>query len=284
MISGSRAYVRPSTLADAVAVLAEERRTIVSGGTDVFPSSVGRPLKGPVLDVSRVSELRRIAEDGTHIRLGGAVTWSEIAAHPLPPALNALRAAAREVGSLQIQNRGTIAGNLCNASPAADGVPALLILDAEVELASPRGTRRLPLAAFITGYRQTARQADEILAAVLVPNANGRSAFCKLGVRRYLVISILMAAALIETAADGSIARAAVAIGAASPVAQRLTALENDLLGLPPGVLPSSRLRPDHLQVLSPIDDVRATAGYRREAALAIAGRALDLALAGTAP
>ncbi len=157
-------------------------------------------------------------------------------------------------------------------------MPALLILGAEVELASQRGTRRLPLARFITGYRQTARQPDEILAAVLIPKANGRSAFCKLGARRYLVISILMAAALVETAEDGSIDRAAVAIGAASPVAQRLPELEKALIGLPRGVAPSSVIRPEHLDTLSPIDDVRATAAYRRDAARTIAGRALDRA------
>ena len=98
-----------------------------------------------------------------------ATTWSEIAAANLPPAFDALRQAAREVGSIQIQNRGTIAGNLCNASPAADGVPPLLALDAAVELASANGTRQLPLSEFITGYRRTARQPDEILSAVIVP-------------------------------------------------------------------------------------------------------------------
>src|SRR5260370_31103109 len=100
---------------------------------------------------------------------GGATTWSEIAAASLPRCLDPLRAAAREIGAVQIQNRGTIAGNLCNASPAADGVPPLLILDASVELASNRGARRLPLSQFITGNRRTSLAPDEILTAIVMP-------------------------------------------------------------------------------------------------------------------
>jgi len=278
-------YIRPRTIDEAVTAMTKAGALVIGGGTDLFPAHVDRSITRPVVDVTGVSALRGISRQQGLLRIGGATTWSDIIAADLPPAFDGLRAAAREVGSIQIQNRGTIAGNLCNASPAADGVPPLLTLDAEVELLSVRGPRILPLAAFITGYRRTALAADEILSAVLVPGAAmaGTSAFAKLGARRYLVISILMAAAVIERAADGRIARAAIAIGAASPVAQRLPLLERDLLGLPPQTPPSSIVKPRHVAALTPIDDVRASSAYRMEAAMTVAGEALDRA-AGVIP
>jgi CO/xanthine dehydrogenase FAD-binding subunit len=274
-------YVRPRTIADATAALANcEKPLLVNGGTDLFPAHAGRPFASPVVDISAVAGLRGIAASADVIRIGAGTTWSEILRAPLPPAFDGLKAAAGEVGSVQIQNRGTIGGNLCNASPAADGVPPLLTLDALVEIASRHGTRQLPLADFITGYRQTALQPGEILTSVIVPTPSGAacSSFVKLGARRYLVISILMAAAMVERGSSGRIALARVAVGAASPVACRLAQLERDLTGLPEGMAPSSILSPDHLASLDPIDDVRATASYRRDAALAIVGEALDRA------
>ena len=277
-----KTYLRPSRLDEAVAALASGGRAIVAGGTDVYPAAGTRPLLRPIVDVSQVQELRAIHRTPAEIRIGGAVTWTEIANATLPPSCQALQAAARDIGSIQIQNRATIAGNLTNASPAADGVPALLIVDAEVELVSVSGTRRLPLSSYITGYRQTARRDDEILSAVIMPHRPGASAFCKLGSRRYLVISILMVAALIERSPDGGIGTAAVAIGAASPIAQRLPALERDLLKLRPGTRPSTVVTADHVLALSPLDDGRATARYRREAARIVIGRALDMAFDGS--
>ena len=271
-------YARPTTIDEATRAMAAEGAMAVSGGTDVYPAHVGKPLSRPLVDLSRVAGLRGISETADGFRFGATTTWTDILRADLPPAFDGLRAAAREVGSIQIQNRGTIAGNLCNASPAADGVPPLLSLDAAIELASPHGRRVLPLGAFITGYRRTALAPGEIVTAVLVPKPApwATSAFVKLGARRYLVISILMVAAVVEKDAGGRIARAAVAVGAASPVAQRLPELEADLVG---HAGPPSRLvAPRHLAGLSPIDDVRATAAYRLEAALSVIGEALDLA------
>jgi len=252
----------------------------VAGGTDIYPAHVGRSLPASVVDISRIAELRGISATDTELRIGAAVTWSELLAAHLPPAFDGLKQAAREVGSRQIQNRGTIAGNLCNASPAADGVPPLLSLDAQVELAGPGGRRRLPLERFITGYRSTALAPGELLTAVLVPNSSiaGASAFEKLGARRYLVISIVMAAARIEFSDDGRIGNARIAVGAASPVAVRLPSLEDDLRDLARGVRPSSLLADRHLEPLKPISDLRAAAAYRRDAARTVIGRALDRA------
>jgi CO/xanthine dehydrogenase FAD-binding subunit len=274
-------YLRPETLNHALRSLAEHGGTIMAGGTDVFPSHVGRPLPSRILDITRVAELRGITSTPGEFRLGGAVSWSEILATPLPPMFDALKAAAREVGSIQIQNRGTIAGNLCNASPAADGIPPLLALDSEVELASIRGTRRLKLDEFITGYRRTQRMPDEILSAVIVPTmpSCSRSAFMKLGSRRYLVISIIMAAALVHTDSRGHLDDIRVALGAASPVARRLKSLESDLLNQPVASLAQFKITDLHLAPLSPIDDVRATAAYRRDAAKELIRRTLAAAL-----
>ena len=271
-------YARPTTIDEATRAMAAEGALAVSGGTDVYPAHVGKPLSRPLVDLSRVEGLRGISVTDMGFRFGAATTWTDIVRADLPAAFDGLKAAAREVGSIQIQNRGTIAGNLCNASPAADGVPPLLSLDASVELASPQGRRVLPLGSFITGYRRTALLPGEIVTAVLAPRTSpsARSAFVKLGARRYLVISILTAAAVVETDAQGRIARAAVAVGAASPVAQRLPALEADLRGV--SGRPSAILAARHLAGLSPIDDVRATAAYRLEAAVSAVGEALDLA------
>lgn len=273
-------YWRPRTIDDAVAVLEAGKATVLSGGTDLYPAHAGKSMPSPLLDLSDIAELRGLSLSGGIYRIGAATTWSEIITASLPPAFECLKAAAREIGSVQIQNRGTIAGNICNASPAADGIPPLLTLDARVELRSPRGPRELKLSQFVTGYRQTVLAADELVTAIAVPAPPPRAhaSFVKLGARRYLVISILMAAAVIEYDDKDCIASAAVAVGAASPVARRLPDLENDLLGLARSIAPSSVVAASHLNPLSPIDDVRGTAEYRRDAAFEIVGAALDRA------
>ena len=224
-------YFRPGTLDEAVHVLAAHGGQILSGGTDFFPALGDRPLPDSVVDVSAISEIKGITVETGHIRIGGLTTWSQVIAAPLPRCFDALKGAAREIGSIQIQNRATVAGNLCNASPAADSVPPLLALDAEVELTSVTGSRRLPLADFIVGNRKTLRRVDEILTTVIVPRRldDAASAFLKLGARRYLVISIAMVAATIKTDAAGPVAEARVAVGSCSATAQRLTALETGL-------------------------------------------------------
>jgi CO/xanthine dehydrogenase FAD-binding subunit len=277
-------YLRPTDLAEALAALAQAPLTVLAGGTDFYPARVGRPIDDDILDIGALAGLRGIGDAGDHVRIGAATTWSDILAAELPEWLAGLKLAAREVGGLQIQNAGTIAGNLCNASPAADGVPPLLALDAAVELASGLGERVVPLADFITGNRRTARRADELATAVLVPKPRhaARAGFAKLGARKYLVISIVMVAAVLEIEAS-RVAQARVAVGACSAVAQRLPALEAALLGQPcaPGlgaVVSQTQLRP-----LMPIDDVRGTAAYRRDAARTVIARLLD-ELAGAHP
>ena len=267
-------YDRPESLPAALALLAAEPRTLLAGGTDLYVASDAATLPGPVLDLGGIAGLDGIERTADGVRIGAGTRWATIRDAALPPAFDALRQAAAEVGGVQIQNAGTVAGNLCNASPAADGVPPLLVLDAAVELASAAGTRRLPLAGFLEGPRRTARRPDEIVTAILVPDAatRGRSAFRKLGARRYLVISIAMVAARLVVA-DGRIAQAALAVGACGPVATRLPAVEAALLGHAPD---PDRIDPAAVAAaLAPVDDHRAAAAYRAEAAAELLRRAV---------
>jgi CO/xanthine dehydrogenase FAD-binding subunit len=270
-------YFRPTELDEAVRILAAQGGSVLSGGTDFFPALADRAFSGTVIDISAIHSMRGIATNDEH-RIGGLTTWTDIVNSSLPSSFDALKSAAREIGGIQIQNRGTIAGNLCNASPAADSVPVLLALDADVELISTAGARRVPLSKFIVGNRKTVRHADEILAAVIVPRTvdNAKSVFLKLGARRYLVISIAMVAVVMKTDNNGTIADARVAVGSCSAAAQRLVALERELIGVRAQAGISSLVRLDHLSALAPIDDVRATATYRRDAALTLVSRALE--------
>jgi CO/xanthine dehydrogenase FAD-binding subunit len=271
-------YSRPKTLDAALHVLAQDGGQILSGGTDFFPALGDRPAPDRVIDISGLAEIKGIAVEADHIRIGGLTTWSQLVATPLPRCFDALKSAAREIGGIQIQNRGTVAGNLCNASPAADSVPPLLALDAEVGLISQAGSRRMSLADFIVGNRKTVRRPDEILANVIVPRTldDARSVFLKLGARRYLVISIAMVAAVVQTDNAGRVAEARIAIGSCSAAARRLTALERALVGIPARIGLGTIAQAEHLAQLSPIDDVRATASYRNDAALTLVRRALD--------
>ncbi len=271
-------YLRPKTVDDALLSLATGDVQILSGGTDFYPALGDRPVRGKVIDISALGELRGITRTPGETRIGGLTTWTEIVHADLPPCFDGLKEAAREVGSIQIQNRGTVAGNLCNASPAADGVPPLLTLDAEVELASATGRRRLPLSEFIIGNRRTLLRNDELLTAVVVPRSldQASSSFVKLGARRYLVISIAMVAAIVLADSSGRVAAARVAVGSCSVVARRLHALEQELVGAPVNTELGSRVTLEHVSALSPIDDVRATAVYRREASQKLVQRALN--------
>ena len=270
-------YERPRSVAEAASLLAAGDWALLAGGTDLYPAHVGRPIARPLLDLSRVEGLRGIRRSDSGWTIGATTTWSDIIRADLPPLFDALKAAAREVGGVQIQNAGTVAGNVCNASPAADGMPALLALDAEVELQSAAGSRRLPLDRFVLGSRRTARRPDELVSALHLParNATARSAFSKLGGRRYLVISISMVAAMVELDGAGRVAHAAVAVGSCSAVAQRLPALEARLRGRDAAAL-ADCVEPGDLAPLTPIDDVRGSGAYRLDATATLLRRTLE--------
>ncbi|MEP2029845.1 MAG: xanthine dehydrogenase family protein subunit M [Paracoccaceae bacterium] len=274
------AYHSPNDLASALDIAAQKSGIIVAGGTDVYPSAKQGVHPDFFLDVTRIRGLDGISSENGNLKFGAATTWSQIAHADLPPAFDALKQAALEVGSVQIQNAGTIAGNICNASPAADGVPPLLALNAQVELASAaRGYRVLELADFLLGVRKTALARDELVTAIIIPPAPeaARSAFEKLGSRRYLVISISMVAATITCGADGRVIDASVAVGACSPVAQRLSLLERYLVGKRARDI---EVGEHHLSPLSPISDVRASGSYRLDVVAEQCKRAIIRALA----
>lgn len=269
-------YAQPTRLDEALDLAARYQPRILAGGTDVMVG-VGVDLPGPVLDITRILEIKGISVGASMVTIGAGVTWTELIRADLPVGFAGLKAAAREVGSVQIQNRATIAGNLCNASPAADGVPPLLTLDAELEIRASTGQRHIPLKDFITGNRRTRLETGELVTAIRVPKslAEGGSSFVKLGSRRYLVISIVSAAALLCTNAAGAIEEARIAVGACSAVPRRLPAVEALLVGQDMSERLLARIEAQHMSELSPIDDVRATAGYRRDAAVQVVRQAI---------
>lgn len=291
-------YLRPTTLTQAIDALALARDdgrpgVIIAGATDHYPARVGRVADDDVIDITGITGLRRIESIDGGWLIPALATWTDVANADVPPMFDGLRRAATAIGGRQIQNRATVVGNLVNASPAADGLPNLLVLNAVVTLASVRGERRVAAATFVTGNRTTVREADELVTGLFIPAPDSagpdrggaadlaavstvRSTFLKLGSRAYLVISIAMVAAAVAVDATGRISAARVAVGACSPVARRLPELEAVLLGrsATPGI--GATVGSEHLAELAPIDDVRGTAAYRREAAETLIRRALE--------
>ena len=277
-------YQRPTDLLEALKIRTSGSWKILAGGTDHYPSAAhqqawGQSQSPNILDITGIDELEGISETDAEFRIGATTKWSAFAAPALPSLFEALATASLAVGGQQIQIQGTIAGNLCNASPAADGVPPLLVMDADIELASERGLRRVPLGSFILGNRKTALESDEILTAVLVPKSRSdetRTTFLKLGARRYLVISIVMVAGRIDLNESGVIESAALAVGACSPVAQRLPRLEKKLIGRSVTEDLSALVVETDLSDLSPISDPRADDAYRRDVARTLVQRTLQ--------
>lgn len=270
-------YAQPTQFDEALALLAKGKWTILAGGTDYYPGLRDQAPTDNVLSIHSLKELRGVEEEGGFLRIGALVSWSDIINADLPPSFNGLKLAAQEVGSVQIQNRATLVGNLCNASPAADGVPPLLTLDASVELVSKNNKRLLPLSEFVLGNRKTALHNGELVSAILIPkqSAKGQSTFIKLGARKYLVISISMVAARMVCDERNVITDLALSIGSCSLVAQRLPELEQQLVGEQASSGLIDRVSKKHLKLLAPIDDVRATKQYRADASLELLRRAL---------
>ncbi len=263
-------YLRPEQLDHALAALAEHPRIVLAGGTDFYPA---RPVPTPeaILDISALPGLSRIERRPQGWYIPCLATWSDVLRADLPPGLDALTQAARQVGGVQIQNAGTVMGNLCNASPAADGYPCALALDASVELASRAGRRMVKARDFMLAPRRTALRPDELAIGLHIPDPGGVSRFEKLGARAYLVISIAMVAVWLRL--DGErIANARVAVGACGPRAILLEDLARSLVGQ---ICAGAIVPPAHLACLTPIDDIRAPAAYRREAVGVLIRRAI---------
>ncbi len=267
------------SLNEALTQLAGGGSRLLAGGTDYYPALNDASPDRRLIDLRHVEGLSNIEKHNGFWRIGAAVTWSDIISAPLPACFNCLKQAAREVGSVQIQNSATVVGNICNASPAADGVPALLALNAQIEVTCLSGSRLSPLSEFITGVRKINLSANEIVTAIVIPDtlSDDVSEFVKLGARHYLVISIVMCASRIQVDSNNVITDAAIAVGACSPVAQRLSTLENALLGQTCNDLQWHKLvDAQHYKALSPIDDVRASAQYRIHALSVLLQRQLE--------
>jgi len=223
-------------------------------------------LRPPVLlNLNEVTELRGWARENGTLRLGAGLTYAEAMQPPLAELLPALAEASRTVGSPQIRNRGTIGGNLGTASPAGDALPPLLVEDAEVELASVRGVRSLPLHEFLRGPKQNALEPDELVTGVLVRPSAARQTFMKVGPRNAMVIAVVSLALV----ADRERGELRASFGSAGPVPGLLTAPLGDQRSFPEQVAAAA----------SPIDDVRGTAAYRRHALRVLTARALERCL-----
>jgi CO/xanthine dehydrogenase FAD-binding subunit len=270
-------FEQPASVGEVTRLLAHGGWTLLAGGTDIYPAHVGRPLAAPLLDLTGVAALRGIRREAGGWWFGATTTWTDVLRADLPPGFDALKQAAREVGGVQIQNQGTLGGNLCNASPAADGTPVWLALGAEVVLASADGERRVPVAAFVLGSRRTAIRPGEVMVGLHAPpqSERSRSVFLKLGGRRYLTISITMVALTIDADAAGRIVTAGIAVGSCSAQALRLPALERRLVGNALAGIARIGIEAEDLAALTPLDDLRGSAAYRLDATHTLLRRAL---------
>ncbi len=279
-------WYRPTSLADALAIRASARGAVVAiaGCTDLMVgwNAGGRRLPS-VLDLSALPELGMIEVGPDAVTIGAAVCCARIAAHPaIAGRLPMLASSARQTGSIAIQNRATLGGNIMNASPAADNPPVLLAFGARVTLASVRGSRTLDYAAFHTGYKRTLAEPDELLVSVTVPYpAPGASShYRKVGTRRAQAISKVALAALIETtdgAEDGTrrVRDARFGFASAGPVPLTAPSLSAALRDSPLPAIDRLLVERALASDLSPIDDIRSTAAYRRQVAVNLVMAAL---------
>ncbi len=276
----------PRTLADAYAVLTastvDAQITPLAGGTDVMVRITGEIGEPPsrLVDLWRLDELRGIAADGDAITLGALTTYTEIrGSAACREHVPALVEAAATIGAAQIQNRGTLGGNIANASPAGDTLPILLALDAEIVVGGARGERIIPATQFWTAYRRTALAPDELILRVRIPIGGGREThFRKVGTRRAQAISkVVMAVGwrggALGNGGTGEWRDVRVALGSVADRPIRAAAAEAALEGRPPSLEAADAAAEALAAEITPIDDVRSSADYRRVVAARILHR-----------
>jgi CO/xanthine dehydrogenase FAD-binding subunit len=258
----------PRSLEEALDLKAERPDAVpIEGGTDVMVElNFDRARPTTILNLNEVAELKGWSRENGALRLGAGLTYTEAREPPLRNELPALAEASRTVGSPQIQNRGTIGGNLGTASPAGDALPPLLVEGAEVEVASRRGVRRIALTDFLVGPKRNALEPDELILAVVLLPSGARQTFMKVGPRNAMVIAVCSLALV----ADRERGELRASYGSAGPVP-----------GLVVAPLDARDAFPEQVaEAASPIDDVRGTAAYRRHALRVLTKRALDRCLA----
>ncbi|SFT32578.1 CO or xanthine dehydrogenase, FAD-binding subunit [Geodermatophilus amargosae] len=279
-------FLQPATWEEALEAKAAHRDAVpIAGGTDVMVGiNFGRLRPSLLLDLTRVPELQQWADDDGAVRLGAGVPYARVISE-LGDRLPGLAMAARTIGSPQIRNRGTVGGNLATASPAGDAHPALLAADAEVEVASTRGTRRIPVTEFYRGVKRSALADDELIAAVRIVPPRGPQQYSKIGTRNAMVIAV----AAFGLALHPDRRAVGTGIGSAAPTPRRAPAAEEYLAGELDGLWDSRAELPAATatrfgelvaEASAPIDDVRGTARYRVHALSVMARRALTWAWA----
>jgi CO/xanthine dehydrogenase FAD-binding subunit len=274
-------FLQPATWSEALGMKAAHPEAVpIAGGTDVMVEiNLDHRRPDTVMDLNRIKELTEWGADDGQLRIGAGVTYSTII-DELGDRLPGLAMASRTVGSPQIRNRGTVGGNLGTASPAGDAHPPLLASDATVELASTKGTRRVPIREFFTGPKKNAMQPDELIAAFLVEPARGPQQFSKVGTRNAMVIAVCSLALVVDPRRK----HVGIGIGSAGPTPLRAPEAETFI----EDVLEEHRLWERHVhcepsaltqfgelvaKAAKPIDDVRGTADYRRHALAVLARR-----------
>jgi CO/xanthine dehydrogenase FAD-binding subunit len=258
------ALERPRTLKAALKLMHGDALTPIAGCTDVYVGlHFGTMAERRFLDIWGLDELRGIRIDGGRLWLGALTTYAEITASPLVRRrVPMLVAAAREIGGVQIQNRGTIGGNIANASPAGDSLPVLAAANAVVVLRSAAGERRTPFDTFYTGYRTSVRRPDELIAGVEIPRISGRQWWRKVGTRRAQAISKIMMAGVRGDQVRIGIGSVAPTVISPEQTARILS--EGGSIAAAQSALASE---------IHPIDDVRSTGQYRRQVALNLLAR-----------
>ena len=263
-----RTLLQPRSVADALKMLRDEGPlTPLAGCTDLYVAlNFGTLRETRFVDLWRLDPLRRIERRGRALAIGALATYSDLIASPhVRKMLPMLAAAAREIGGVQIQNRGTIGGNVANASPAGDTLPVLAAADAVVVLQSARATRRVPFNEFYSGYRRTVRRDDELIVGFEIPPVHGRQWFRKVGTRRAQAISKVVVAGVVG---DGGVR---VALGSVAPTVVRAVRTEA-AIARGASVAEAQQVLTDEI---APIDDVRSTAEYRRRVAANLLARML---------
>ena len=252
------AIERPRTLDKALLMLRDEARTPLAGATDIYVGLNFGTLKARrFLDITGIDELRGIRENGDGLVIGAATTYTDVMRSPLVKQhMPILVEASSQVGGVQIQNRGTLGGNVANGSPAGDSLPVLAVADAVLVIQSASGTRRIPFTSFYTGYRQSVLRADELIVAIEIPRLDGKQWFRKVGTRAAQAISKLVMAGVRSSSPRislGSVAattirlpRTEAALAQGASIHEAAIILEAEI---------------------TPIDDIRSTAEYRRKVA-----------------
>ena len=263
----------PGSLADVLSLMANEPGVWkpFAGGTDLMVLlESGKLAHHNYINIWQLAELRGIEATATHITVGALTTYTDVLEHPiLRSEFPMLCQAAGETGGLAIQNRGTLGGNIVNASPAADSPPALLAYDAEVELVSTRGSRWLPYQGFHTGYKQMLIRPDELLTRIRLPRdtTGATHYYRKVGTRKAQAISKVCFAAIGRTN-NGHIEQVRLAVGSVAPIVVRCVQTEAAIKGQKPDPQTVKSAQATLLREISPIDDIRSTANYRLRVAL----------------